>query len=241
MADAPLILIPGLMCDAAVWEPLFPLLPPRLPCQVVDHGSADSITEMAQRVLDAAPPAFALAGHSMGGRVALEVLRLASQRVQRLALLDTGYQARPSGPAGAEEARKRHALLDLARRRGVRAMAREWVQGMVHPARLDEDPLVEAIVSMFERKSADIFACQIAALLARPDATPVLACARVPALVLCGRQDNWAPLSQHEEIAALMPGRPLLRVVDDAGHMSPMEQPRAVAQALLEWLGQAGS
>lgn len=231
-----LILVPGLMCDEALWAPLQPLLPAGLACRVVDHGGADSITQMAQQLLATAPPQFALAGHSMGGRVALEVMRLAPQRVRGLALLDTGYQARPAGPAGEEEARKRQALLDLARRDGVRAMALEWVQGMVHPARRGDALLVDAIVAMFERKSADIFARQIAALLARPDATPVLADLRVPALVLCGRQDSWAPPPQHQAMAALMPRRPLLRVVEEAGHMSPMERPGAVAQALLEWL-----
>lgn len=231
-----LILVPGLMCDAALWAPLQPLLPAGLACRVVEHGSADSITQMAQQLLATAPPQFALAGHSMGGRVALEVMRLAPERVRGLALMDTGYQARQPGAAGEEEARKRQALLELARREGVCAMALDWVQGMVHPARRADGRLIEDIVAMFERKSAAIFARQIQALLARPDATPVLAGLRAPTLVLCGRQDSWAPLPQHQVMAALMPRRPLLRVVEEAGHMSPMERPGAVAQALLEWL-----
>lgn len=238
MTGIPLVLIPGLMCDGAVWEPLLPALTPYASCQVIDHGHANSITVMAQQVLDAAPPRFALAGHSMGGRVALEVLRLAPQRVMRLALLDTGYKARTSGPAGEEETCKRQELLELARTQGVRAMARRWVQGMVHPARLGDTTFIDTIVSMFERKTADIFENQIQALLARPDATPVLASARMPTLVLCGREDSWAPVSQHEEIAAQVPGKVLLRVVENAGHMSTMEQPGAVAHAMLEWLHQ---
>jgi pimeloyl-ACP methyl ester carboxylesterase len=90
---------------------------------------------------------------------------------------------------------------------------------------------------MFERKSADMFARQIRALLERPDATDVLRRVRVPTLVMCGRADGWAPLSQHEEIATLLPaGVAMLRVVDDAGHMSTMERPGAVANVMLEWL-----
>lgn len=236
MTGIPLVLIPGLMCDGAVWEPLLPALTPGAACQVIDHGSASSITLMAQQVLDAAPPRFALAGHSMGGRVALEVLRLAPERVMLLALLDTGYKARASGQAGDEEARKRHELLEVARTQGIRTMASRWVQGMVHPARLGDTTLIEAIVSMFERKTADIFENQIKALLARPDATAVLASAQMPTLVLCGREDSWASISQHEEIAAQVPGKVFLRVVERAGHMSTMEQPGAVAHAMLEWL-----
>lgn len=236
MTTTSLMLIPGLMCDATVWEPLLPALAAQADCRICEHGDADDITAMAERVLADAPARFAVAGHSMGGRVALEVLRLAPGRVTRLALLDTGYKARASGAAGEEEARKRQALLDIARNQGVRAMAAQWVQGMLEPARLSDAALVEAIVAMFARKSADIFARQIRALLARPDATPVLRAVRVPSLVLCGRADSWSPLAQHEEIAALLPQHPPVCLIEHAGHMSTMEQPQAVARALQDWL-----
>lgn len=231
----PLLLVPGLMCDAAVWQPVLPSLSAGRECRVVDHGEADHFEPMARQLLAAAPPRFALAGHSMGARVALEVLRQAPERVSRVALLDTGYLARAPGAAGEDEARKRQALLDLARREGVRAMAVQWVQGMVHPQRLSDAPLLDAIVAMFERKSADTFERQIRALLQRPDATEVLRGIRVPALVLCGRQDSWAPVAQHQAMHALIPGA-VLAVVEDAGHMAPMERPQAVAAVLQRWL-----
>lgn len=233
-ADA-LLLVPGLMCDDAVWQPLLPALQAGFDCRVIDHGDADSLPQMARQLLDAAPPRFALAGHSMGARVALEVLRLAPHRVDRVALLDTGYLARAGGAAGDSEVRKRQALLDTARREGVDAMAREWVQGMVHPQRLDDAVLIEAIVAMFARKSADTFERQIRALLQRPDGRDVLEAIRVPALVMCGRQDSWAPVAQHEAMHALIPVA-TLAVVEEAGHMAPMERPAAVADHLLRWL-----
>ena len=161
---------------------------------------------MAERVLADAPPTFALAGHSMGGRVALEVVRRAPGRVERLALLDTGCRARPPGAAGDGERAGRLALLASAREHGMRAMARTWVQPMVHPERLADAALIDAIVAMFARRTPQQFAGQIEALLARPDATDVLRAVACPALVLCGREDGWAPPSQHEEMAALMPG-----------------------------------
>ena len=114
-------------------------------------------------------------------------------------------------------------------------MATQWVQGMVDPVRLGDVALIESIVAMFEQKSADIFAQQLTALLARPDATPVLRSVRVPTLVLCGRTDSWSPPVQHEQIAALVPGSHL-HVVEEAGHMCTMERPDAVAQPLLAWL-----
>ena len=207
---------------------------------MVDHGDADSLPRMAEQLLRRAPARFAIAGHSMGARVALEVLRTAPQRVSRVALLDTGYLARAAGPAGEEETVKRMALLALAKTEGVRAMATAWVRGMVHPERLADNALIECILAMFERKSADTFERQIHALLHRPDASDVLRALRVPTVVLCGRQDSWAPVSQHEAMHALVPASvgAELTVVENSGHMAPMERPEAVTGALRSWLRQ---
>lgn len=235
MADEALLLVPGLMCDATVWTPVIPALETRARCTVVTLADVDDLADMARQLLVDAPAHFALAGHSMGARIALEVLRQAPERVSRVALLDTGYLARADGAAGEQEADKRQKLLDLARMQGVRAMATEWVQGMVHVQRLTDAALIERVVSMFERKSADTFARQIHALLKRPDASAVLRSISVPALVLCGRQDSWAPVRQHEQIHQLIPSA-VLAVVEDAGHMAPMERPESVADQLLRWM-----
>ena len=148
MSQAPLLLVPGLMCDHTPWAPMLPYLNPHIAHTTIDHGDADSLVAMAERILENAPAVFDLAGHSMGGRVALEVMRLAPQRVSRLALLGTGYRAKESGKAGAEELRKRQVLLDIARTQGVRAMAAEWVKPMVAPSRLS-DPIFVANQRIF--------------------------------------------------------------------------------------------
>jgi pimeloyl-ACP methyl ester carboxylesterase len=234
-ANAPLLLLPGIVCDRAVWDPVIPALSPFVACHVPETGPDRTLGAMAERVLSAAPPVFALAGHSMGGRVAAEIVRRAPERVQRLALLDTGYRPLPSGQAAAAERAGRYALLAIARRDGMRAMGRDWIQRMVHPDRLDDDALVDAILDMIERQTPERFEAQIEALLARPDAAPVLRSIDCPTLVLCGRQDAWSPVAQHEEIAAMTPGA-TLEVIDDCGHMSPMEQPFRVADALAKWV-----
>lgn len=236
MATSTLVLLPGLMCDADVWSSLYPYLPAGVAPWVADYGLANNVTTMAEQVLQHAPTErFALAGHSMGGRVALEVVRLAPQRVSRLALLDTGFLPCPPGSLGEQETTKRHALVTLARTQGVRAMAQTWVQGMVHPARLQDAALMGAIVDMFAKKSAQVFACQIAALLARPDASEVLRTLRLPTLLQCGAQDSWSPPAQHQSMQALAP-HAVLDVVPHAGHMAPMERPQAVAQGWQRWL-----
>ncbi len=240
MARATVVFLPGLLCDHTVWEQQIAVLSQGHDCLVADYGSADSLTAMATSVLESAPGTFSLAGHSMGGRVALEVMRMAPQRVSRLALLDTGYEARPEGEAGEPEACKRYRLLDIALSQGMRAMGREWIQGMVHPERLQDAPLMESILAMIERKTPGIFAAQIRALLRRPAAEAVLRAIACPTLVLCGRQDSWSPLARHELMTAMIPGARLM-AVEDSGHMVSLERPEAVTTALHGWLTLAGA
>ena len=231
----PLLLLPGLVCDRAVWAPLLPVLGQVADCRVADYDALASIHAMAERVLASAPPRFALAGHSMGGRVALEIMRLAADRVERLALFDSGFQARPGGVAGALERDQRHALIALAGRDGMRAMGLEWLKSMVHPARHTDQALTDAIADMVARHPLHVFAAQVEALLARPDATAVLRGIRCPTLFGCGRQDAWSPLARHVEMAGLVAGASLV-VVEESGHMAPMERPAPCAAALAAWI-----
>lgn len=228
------VMLPGLLCDEAVWEHQQQALADAN-CIVPDYGAAASISAMACRVLEQVTgPRLCVAGHSMGGRVALEMARIAPERIGRIALLDTGFQARHADLTGEAEKRDRLALLQLARERGMREMGRRWARGMVQAVHL-EAPVFEAIVSMIERKTPAIFEAQIQALLDRPDAGPVLRALRCPALLVCGRDDAWSPLARHREMQAMLPHSELV-VIEDAGHMTTMEQPEAVSAALRRWL-----
>lgn len=234
MSKPALLLLPGLTCDRAVWAEQIAVLSASADCVVPAYGELDSIKSMAQSVLREAPPRFALAAHSMGGRVAFEILRAAPKRVTRLALLDTGYQERAAGDAGEAEARQRQRLVEIALSDGMRAMGREWVRGMVHPERLNDAALIESILAMIERQTPTAFAAQIRALLNRPDASNVLPTIACPTLLLCGRQDTWSPLARHETLVGLIPGS-RLEVIEDCGHMSTMEQPARVSAVLHRW------
>ena len=230
-----LMLLPGLNCDAAVWAPQVAALQGQARCVVPAWGLKDSLTAMARQVLDEAPTErFHLAGHSMGGRVALEVMRLAPQRVEGLALLSTGTHPLAAGEAGEKETAGRMALLKLAREQGMRTMAQEWARGMVHPQRLGT-PLFEQVLDMFERGSAAQYAAQIHALLNRPDAAPLLPTIACPTLVLTGREDSWSGPAQHQAMAAAIAGAQLV-IVEHCGHMCTLEQPQAVSAALTDWL-----
>jgi len=234
-AAACLVLVPGLACDAAVWTAMQAALPASVQPWIAEGALQDDIGDMARTLLrDAPAERFALAGHSLGGRIALEVMRQAPQRVSHLALLDTGWQPRAGGEAGAREQTQRDELVEIARREGMRAVGERWAPGMLHADRLG-DAVHDEVLAMVARQSVERFAAQQTALLARPDAADVLARIHCPTLVLCGRQDGWAPLERHEEMARRIAGA-RLAVVEDSGHMSPMEQPAAVAAELVAWL-----
>lgn len=235
MSRPALILLPGLLCDRSVWAAQVEALGATFECIVPSYGEIDSIPGMARSVLAQAPERFLLAGHSMGGRVALEVLRAAPQRVRRLVLMDTGFRARAPGEAGNAEERQRRRLVEMGYREGMRAMGREWLAGMVHPDRLGDTALVESILAMIERFPPETHEAQIRALLARPEAADVLATIACPTLLVCGRQDAWSPLSRHEEMQGLIPGS-RLSVVENSGHMSTMEQAPQVNALLREWM-----
>jgi pimeloyl-ACP methyl ester carboxylesterase len=230
-----LVLLPGLLCDDTVWTRQIELLSDIADCIVVDHGECSSIEAMAQAVLSAAlPESFALAGHSMGGRVALEIIRQAPSRVTRVALLDTGYQARPDNDVGEREREQRFALLNIARSSGMRKMGEQWAIGMVHPDHV-RSPVFEAILRMIERNSVERFAHQIEALLHRPDATTLLAHIECPTLLLCGRQDSWSPPERHRVMQDAIRGAHF-EIIEDSGHMTTMEQPETSSRALRAWL-----
>ena len=229
------LLLPGLLCDQAVWAGQIAALSDRVRCLVPDFGELDSLPGMAQAALALAPARFVLVGHSMGGRVALEIMRTAAARVSALALLDTGYQGRESGAAGDSEARARQHLVDLAGSKGMRAMGCLWVRDMVPPPRLADARLIEAILAMVERRTPQVLAAQIRALLGRPDASDVLPGIACPTLLLCGREDTWSPVARHEAMQRLIPAS-RLAVIENCGHMAPMERPAGVAARLSEWL-----
>jgi pimeloyl-ACP methyl ester carboxylesterase len=153
---------------------------------------------------------------------------MAPERVEKLALLDTGIH-----PSGEAEPAKRQALIDIARNEGMAAMCARWLPPMLHSA---HTALIPALTEMVLRSTPDTFANQQKALLDRPDARDVLPMIHCPTLVLCGREDQWSPVRQHEEIAAAIPTSKLV-IVEHCGHMSPFEQPGAVTAALLEWSG----
>jgi pimeloyl-ACP methyl ester carboxylesterase len=231
----PLLLLPGLICDQTAWQHQIDALSDLAECSVTNYGSLDSLLAMAEAVLRIAPERFSIAGHSMGGRIALQIYSLAPHRVARIALLNSGYLPRAAGAAGEEETRKRGELVSLSQSQGMHAMLRQWLPPMIDSRRINDAVLVNTIIEMMSRKTSEIFAAQVRALLARPDASAILEQIHRPTLLLTGREDGWSTPAQHAAMATKIAGSELV-IVPDCGHMSMLERPAEVSAALRAWL-----
>lgn len=230
-----LILLPGLLCDEAVWMPILEHLNISDHYTIAEYGELNDLTAMASHVLNQVEgDELIVFGHSMGGRIAMEIMRQAPQRVSRLGLFDTAFRSAASGEKGDQEKQKRMELLTIAKRDGMRAMAQQWALGMVHP-QFHHTAIFDSILDMIKRKNPTIFAAQIHALLNRPDAQSVLSQVDCPTLILCGENDLWSPVSVHQEMQSLIK-KATLSVIPNCAHMSTMEQPKDVAKAITNWL-----
>ena len=227
-----LVLVPGLLCDEIVWKAAIDRFAPEMTVAIGNCQTQDSITDMAKDILGANPGQLMVAGHSMGGRVALEMIRLAPERIERLALLDTGVHPRKEG----EEA-KRQVVIDLAFEKGMRALADQWLPPMVHPDRHGDAELMGTLTAMVERMTPELHQRQITALLNRPDAVTGLSDITCPVRLIVGRQDAWSPPAQHEAMLPYLKNA-ALEIIDDAGHFAPIERPEALVSALEAWMAQ---
>ena len=228
-----LVLLPGLLNDARLWQHQLTALAEYADITVADLTRGDSIAALAEDVLARAPAGpFALAGLSMGGYVALEIMRKAPERVLALALLDTS--ARPD----TEESRaNRERLIALAEKNWP-AVTEAMLPNLLHPDHLTNQTIVGAIKAMSKDLGKDVFVRQQRAIMQRIDSRPFLHRIACPTLVLCGREDRITPLETHEELVVAIKGAKV-EIVDECGHLSALEQPMAVIAALESWLQHA--
>ena len=230
MNSLPTLLIPGLAVSARLYAHQIPALWRFGPVMVADHTRQSSMAELARDILADAPPRFALAGLSMGGYIAFEIVRQAPGRVVKLALLDTS--ARPDTP---EQSEGRRARIAMAQAGDFAAIPALMFPGLVH-ARRREDAVLKAIVEeMAAETGAEGFIRQQTANMGRPDSRPGLTAIQCPTLVLVGDGDELTPPALAREIAEGIPGA-RLEIVPDCGHLSTLERPEAVTQKLAGWL-----
>ncbi|WP_282078579.1 alpha/beta fold hydrolase [Epibacterium ulvae] len=226
----PLLLLPGMMCDARLFSPQIASLSGRVPLVSYPLAGRDSVAGLAAQILATAPPQFALAGLSMGGIVAMEILRQAPERVEKLALLDTNSLAEEE-----EIKARRDPQMQAARNGDLRRVMRDEMK----PNYLADGPNMGSILDLCMAMAMDlgpkVFLSQSIALRDRPDQCDTLRAFERPALVLCGRDDTLCPIERHHLMHDLLPNS-TLNIIDGAGHLPTLEQPEQTTAALLRWL-----
>jgi pimeloyl-ACP methyl ester carboxylesterase len=225
-----LLFLPALLCDATMWNHQAEHLAEVAKITIADFTRSDSMGEMAEAALSTVKGNFALAGLSMGGYVALEIMRRAPQRVTRLALLDTSPRSDTE-----EQTERRHQLMQLTRDGKFDEVLAIFLSQLIHPDRMKDKALCSEIGEMNRRIGPEIYLRQQKAIMGRPDSRDDLARITCPTLVLCGRHDALTPLEIHEEIVRLIPNS-RMAIIEDCAHMSSMEQPQAVTVMLRDWL-----
>ena len=231
MSQIPVVFIPGLLCDSLLWAPQIGTLSDIADCWIADPTGAETMEALAAELLDSSPFAeFALAGLSMGGYVALEIMRQAPGRVLKLALLDTNARADTS-----EQTQRRRALIDLAQHGRFAEVANLLLPALVNRARSYDPQIVGTIRAMARNVGIEAFCRQQSAIIRRIDSRPHLKAIQCPTLVLCGRQDAITPPPLHHELASGIDDAKLV-IIEECGHLSTIEQPEEVNVALRAWL-----
>jgi len=229
-AKTPLVLIPGMLCNELSWQAQTQELADIAAIQVTDLRGHETFADFAKTILAGAADRFALAGHSMGARVALEVYRQAPERVFKLALLDTGVH--PPLPG---ERERREAAVSKAEEIGISNYADEWIDQILPGSRETQSPLYFAMKEMITGFTPADFRMMTNCMITRADAAPILEQVACPTLVVCGAHDHYSPPDRHVQMVDLIPNADL-HIVENCGHMAPMEQPTVVSGLMREWL-----
>ena len=229
-ASQNIVFVPGLLCTGDLFAAQIAHFAGKHHCQVADHTTADTLEGIAAAILAAAPERFVLAGLSMGGYIAFEMLRAAPERITRLALLDTNARAdRP------EQFKQRRVLMGAAQTIGVRAVQGMLLRYLIHKDRLDDRALTSRVLLMADGIGVNAFIRQQQAIMGRPDNRPFLAEIKCPTVIVVGNEDALTPVKVSEEMHAGLPGS-ILEVIPHCGHLATMEAPEAVNAILDAWL-----
>ncbi|CAN7153456.1 alpha/beta fold hydrolase [Neorhizobium sp. LjRoot104] len=224
-----LVLIPGLVSDTVVWAPLAEAASGLMAVRHADISGGTSITGMARTLLDETDGDIVAVGHSMGGRVAMEMAHIAPERISGLVLANTGHHPKREG-----EEIKRQQMIDLGNR-SIDELAQQWLPPMLDPARVGDRQLIARLHAMVVKAGSQVHERHIRALIGRPDASAYIADLGCPVLLVAARQDGWSPIAQHREIAEAAPDTELV-IIENAGHFAPVERPVETAAAITEWL-----
>jgi pimeloyl-ACP methyl ester carboxylesterase len=225
-----LVLLSGLLCDESIWFEVASNLKDNAITYMISFKGCDSIESMAKKVLENTPETFCLVGHSMGGRVALEIMKQAPKRVKKLALFNTGVHG-----VSQKEIEGREKFINIAKNEGINSLMKQWLPPMMSESGLNNKQLMLKLEKMVLSYNVEEYLKQIGALINRPDAVTILSSIKIPTLLLSGTEDKWSPIAQHEEMQKNISNSQLI-IIEKAGHMAPAEFPKEVSIAIKNWL-----
>ncbi|MFL5814092.1 MAG: alpha/beta fold hydrolase [Bdellovibrionia bacterium] len=226
--STPVILIPALACTPQMYAEQIPALWQFGPVTIADHRKHETISEIARSILENAPPRFALAGLSMGGYIAFEILRKAPERVTKLALIST--TARPDTP---EQTKNRTDQIAIAQAGGYSKLIRATMPALLHHA--NDTGLCNQLFKMAEEVGAETYIRQLRAIMSRQDSRPLLESIRCPTWVISGSNDKQTPPDRLQEIAKGIAGSRYIEL-SECGHAATLDQPELVTKAMVEWM-----
>jgi pimeloyl-ACP methyl ester carboxylesterase len=230
-----LLLLPGMLSDGAFWQAQTEALSDICNPLIANYGLEDSIEAMARRVLDRAPESFALAGHSLGGRICLEVYKRARHRVQKLALFCTDFRGHLNDKTRNEEVARRGRLLAIALENGMTELSRGWFRTLIAPERLDDEVLVSALAEMGARHTVEQLSAELHAGIMRPDFSDLISTIDCPTLLCAAGKDKLRNPETNATMASVI-AKSRLVVIPESGHMIAMEHPQAITSAMRSWL-----
>lgn len=223
-------MVPGMMCDERIFSPQIEALSQNLEVTIADISNFSSVRELASDVLKKAPKKFSLLGHSMGGIVAMEIYSQEPNRIEKLILMDTN----PKAELDEVKLKREPQIREVNKGKLLEVMRDEMKPNYLAESE-NKTSVLSICMDMALNLGPDVFINQSRALQSRLDQQNTIQSIKIPVLIMCGSEDKLCPVERHEMMHNMISDSDL-KIINNAGHMPTLEQPRETTEVIKEWL-----
>ena len=223
-------MVPGMRCDERIFSPQIEALSQNLEVTIADISNFSSVRELASDVLKKAPKIFSLLGHSMGGIVAMEIYSQAPDRIEKLILMDTN----PKAELDEVKLKREPQIREVNKGKLLEVMRDEMKPNYLAESE-NKTSVLSICMDMALNLGPDVFINQSRALQSRLDQQNTIQSIKIPVLIMCGSEDKLCPVERHEMMHNMISDSDL-KIINNAGHMPTLEQPRETTEVIKEWL-----